>query len=132
MDQALEAAIAMSIFIIVFSLVIFTTSILCSSYINNQLYSIKNSLASIIASIILIQNGVSSNSWESYSLLIDHDFLDNISYYVNITCFSIKNGELLKLWSKSNGFIINDSVGEAYRFIILDNGNTIRLEVKVR
>jgi hypothetical protein len=131
MDQALEMAIVMSIFIIAFSIVIFTTSVLCSYYINTQFHSIKDSIASIIASIILIQNGISYNSWESWTPLINYSLSDN-TYHINVTCFSIKNGELLLLWNKTNGIEINDDMGSSYRFIILDNGNAIKLEVRVR
>ncbi|RZN55884.1 MAG: hypothetical protein DSO09_02870 [Candidatus Methanomethylicota archaeon] len=131
MDQALEMAIVMSIFIIAFSIVIFTTSVLCSYYINTQFHSIKDSIASIIASIILIQNGISYNSWESWTPLINYSLSGN-TYHINVTCFSIKNGELLLLWNKTNGIEINDDMGSSYRFIILDNGNAIKLEVRVR
>jgi hypothetical protein len=131
MDQALEMAIVMSIFIIAFSIVIFTTSVLCSYYINTQFHSIKDSIASIIASIILIQNGISYNSWESWTPLVNYSLSDN-TYHINVTCFSIKNGELLLLWNKTNGIEINDDMGSSYRFIILDNGNAIKLEVRVR
>jgi hypothetical protein len=131
MDQALEMAIVMSIFIIAFSIVIFTTSVLCSYYINTQFHSIKDSIASIIASIILIQNGISYNSWESWTPLINYSLSDN-TYHINVTCFSIKNGELLLLWNKTNGIEINDDMGNSYRFIILDNGNAIKLEVRAR
>ncbi len=132
MDQALEMAIVMSIFIIAFSIVIFTTSILCSYYIDNQFSSIKDSIASIIASIILIQNGISYDSWNSWNSLINYEFLENTSFHINITCFSIKNEELLVLWNKTSGIEINNEMGRAYRFIILDNGNAIKLEVKVK
>jgi len=136
MDQAVEAVLVMSAFTIALSIVYFGGAGLYASSINAQLMPASDSAASIVASTIAIQNGNSSQAWSSWvpsSVPSAYGLPQGTAVYINATCFTVgDNGQLMVVWSKATPTSVTGAAGRADRFIVLDDGTALRLEVLVR
>jgi hypothetical protein len=135
MDQAVEAVLVMSAFTVALTVVYFGSASLYASSISAQLAPALDSAASVVASTIAIQNGNSSQAWSSWVPSADpsaYGLLQGTGVYINATRFTVNNGQVTVLWSKATPTSVTGAAGRADRFIVLDDGTAVRLEVKVR
>jgi len=135
MDQAVEAVLVMSAFTIALSIVYFGGAAIYASSINAQLAPASDSAASIVASTIVIQNGNSSQAWSAWTPSSDpsaYGLLQGTAIYINATCFTVSDKQVTVMWSRATPTSVTGSAGRADRFVVLDDGSAVRLEVLVR
>ncbi|MBC7106378.1 MAG: hypothetical protein H5T97_10585 [Firmicutes bacterium] len=137
MDQAVEAALVTCAFITAVCLAYSVTAALYASAVSAQLAPGLDSAASIVASTIAAQNGNSSSAWSSWTPPQDptaYGLPQGTALYVNATCFAVdaNSGQVTVLWSKATPTPIAGAAGTANRFIIMDDGTAVRLDVRVR
>lgn len=134
MDKSIEMVMAFMIFLLAFSFVSTIGLGLYTAEINVKISSILMSMAEATASAIILKNGVNSSLWELWNpeaistinIIYPSYLMITSKITVKVTCFG-DEGEIL--WIKGNE--VKTPIVSIFRFLILDNGNAVKLEVYV-
>ncbi|MEM3674070.1 MAG: hypothetical protein QXG08_01205 [Candidatus Methanomethyliaceae archaeon] len=141
MDKPIEAVMAFTAFLLAFSFVYALGSALYAAGINSHLSPYLQGIAETAASSIVLVNGNSSSAWSSwqppppnssYLTIAQPAWAGQakISVYVKATCYPSPDGA--PIWTRSN-FPPSGApagAGRAYRFVLLDDGTAVKLEVR--
>lgn len=134
MDKPLEMTMAFLVFTLAFSFVYLMASLIYASHVNSILHQVHVGYAEATASFIALTNGNSSSNWQSWTpqdprcINATSPWSLNVKTVVRATCFRL-NGTLEVLWSKESSPPLPKPFGRAYRFIALDDGSAVKLEV---
>ncbi len=136
MDQSVEAVIATMLFLGSLAFFHYVIVGVYSSVLNGEYESIKASMASLVSSSIVIENGSSYQKWLSWvpsSIPDSYGILRSIKIWINASTFSANGLDGLHLgWSKCAGVpLFGGGVVEYDRMILLDDGSIVLLRVVV-
>ncbi|MCS7097828.1 MAG: hypothetical protein NZ922_02490 [Candidatus Methanomethyliaceae archaeon] len=138
MDKPIEMVMAFTIFLLAFFFVYTIGLGLYTAGINAKISSILTSMAEATASTIILQNGASSSLWQLWNPeIIPTINIIHPSYLIikpkislKATCFG-DEGEILWIKGSEAKTEVKTPIGSAFRFLILDNGNAVKLEVYI-
>ncbi|MDH5807266.1 MAG: hypothetical protein QE159_06075 [Candidatus Verstraetearchaeota archaeon] len=133
MEKPIEMIMAFSIFLLAFSITYTISNGLYIAGINSHLSKFYSYYAESLASTIVLINGNSSSLWKNWipqnyiKITSSWDFKFKI--IIRTTCFKLNEDKIEIIWIKENELFSSKVIGKAYRFIILDDGTALKLEV---
>jgi len=138
MDQSVEAVLAVAIFFILLAVADTVSLGMFSSIGASGAADADGSAASLISSLIALQNNVSSTAWSNWSPVSNassYGLSPNMHICINATAFHVSiDGDGIcsttQLWSKVSGTSAR-SASDSWRMISLDDGSVVLLVVVV-
>lgn len=133
MDKPVEMIMAFVIFLLAFSLTYTISNVFYITELNSHLSRFYSNYAESLASTIVLMNGNSSSLWKNWTPkdCIEIKFPWEIKFkaIIRATCFKLNEGNVEIIWIKENEPLLLKAIGKAHRFIILDDGTALKLEV---